>query len=95
MPVGDHRTAVGSATIPESNGPGSVVPLLERWDGSSWSAQPPPSPYQSGGPLLDGVSCPSTTICIAVGTRGITLPTGNAQGISEGGYGVPYVLSYS
>lgn len=87
-------TAVGAATIPESNG-NLYGLLLERWDGTTWSAQPSPYPFQSAVPLLNGVSCASVTTCTAVGERAITLPTGNALGISDSGYSVPYVLSYS
>ncbi len=42
--------------------------LAERWNGSSWTIQttaPPPSNTASE---LAGVSCPTTTACVAVGT---------------------------
>jgi hypothetical protein len=49
------------------NKAGKVFPLVEAWDGTSWSVQPTPSlpPYVHG--VLNGVSCPSATTCIAVG----------------------------
>jgi hypothetical protein len=42
------------------------APLVVRWDGSSWTIQPAPA---TGG-FLDSVSCPSTTMCVAVGNNG-------------------------
>jgi hypothetical protein len=84
-------TAVGSDSISESNGPESYGPLLERWDGSSWFAQPPPAPYQSAGAVLNAVSCPSTTSCMAVGEGSIVIPNGVGGFV----YNFPYVLSYS
>jgi hypothetical protein len=42
------------------------VPFAEGWDGSTWSKEPSATPSQALGPL-DGVSCPSSTACTAVG----------------------------
>jgi len=87
-------TAVGSYSFTESNSPEMYGPLLERWDGTSWSAaQPPPYPYQFGSPQLFGVSCASAATCIAVGERVIIIP----DGLVNSGYlhTVPYVASYS
>jgi len=47
-----------------SFGPGDG-PLAERWNGSSWSLQRPPDPVGAYG--FDGISCASSTDCIAVG----------------------------
>jgi hypothetical protein len=42
--------------------------LAERWSGGTWTAARPPSPPASEGvPGLNGVSCPSTTHCVAGG----------------------------
>ena len=41
--------------------------LIELWNGSAWSLQAPP---RATGAALSGVSCPSATICMAVGTIG-------------------------
>ena len=56
-------------------------PLLELWDGTTWSIEPYPqiTPNASGGmatstALLLGVSCPTTTFCAAVGTYMTTYP---------------------
>lgn len=46
---------------------GQALTLAERWNGTTWSVQPtpnPPSTYHSG---FSAVSCPSITICTAVG----------------------------
>jgi hypothetical protein len=53
----DACTAVGGSGLPSSTG---AQPLVERWDGTSWSIQ-----RASGG--ADVVSCPSRTGCVAVG----------------------------
>jgi chitodextrinase len=42
------------------------VALAERWDGSSWTAQFPPTPEEEGS--LGDVSCVSATVCTAVGS---------------------------
>ncbi len=56
-------TAVGQYT--RQFGP--PLTLAERWDGTSWSIQTTPNPADLNS-FLDGVSCPSATVCIAVGT---------------------------
>ncbi|MGA2210905.1 MAG: hypothetical protein ABSH30_14855 [Acidimicrobiales bacterium] len=59
MAVGSYWT---SAAVPAT--------LAELWDGTTWKIQPTPNP--SGrhwpNPELSGVSCPSTTECVAVGS---------------------------
>jgi hypothetical protein len=57
---------IGEGTVPGSFG-GGRVPLVERWNGSRWSLQPtaPLRPGQTAEFL--GVSCSSSTACIAVG----------------------------
>src|SRR5262245_32156776 len=42
-------------------------PLIEEWNGSSWSAVHPPTPNASQG-VLNGVTCVSRSRCWAVGT---------------------------
>jgi hypothetical protein len=46
---------------------GNYLTLAERWNGATWTIQPTPNP--SGAPYnsLQGISCPSTTACTAVG----------------------------
>jgi hypothetical protein len=66
-------TAVGvTETAPSANSAGSRAPLAERWDGTSWTIQPTPSPSgeiggAAGGSALLGASCTSATACTAVG----------------------------
>jgi hypothetical protein len=58
-------TAVGDYV----NSSFSLVPLAERWNGSTWTAQSIPSPTGSSTELeLYGVSCPTATACTAVGS---------------------------
>ncbi len=46
---------------------GHEVPLAERWDGSSWTIERPPSASGASYSRLYGVSCSSGTACTAVG----------------------------
>ena len=54
-------TAVGESINFQTN---ANTALVERWDGTSWTAEPTPTP---GGRRLHGVSCSSATACTAVG----------------------------
>jgi len=58
-------TAVGN----DENSSGSSA-LAERWNGSSWALQSAVNPPGDASVLLDGVSCPSATYCVAVGSNG-------------------------
>jgi len=60
-------TSCSSATACTAVGSSSGGPLVERWDGSTWTTQTTPSP--SGGDL-NAVSCASATSCTAVGHNG-------------------------
>jgi hypothetical protein len=57
---------------------GAGVPLAERWNGTSWTIQRPPSPAGATTSLLFDVSCTSLRSCTAVGSvtrrSGITVP---------------------
>jgi hypothetical protein len=48
---------------------GTIVTLAEASNGAGWSIQSTPNPMTTGFmfPSLAGVSCPSPTMCIAVG----------------------------
>jgi hypothetical protein len=97
-------TAVGSYSFLQSNSPELIAPLLERWDGTTWSTQPAPPLYESGGPALTAVSSPSTTTCTAIGENSIVIADGIAGNSGNPGcseacanglvYTVPVVLSY-
>jgi hypothetical protein len=51
-----------------NNVPGFDVVLAERWDGTAWMVQRTPNPAGATGNSLGGVSCPSPSACIAVGS---------------------------
>jgi hypothetical protein len=57
--------AVGWAYPPN----GAIIrALVERWDGHAWTLMTSPKPTGSPGDAdLNGVACPSTTSCFAVG----------------------------
>jgi hypothetical protein len=57
-------TAVGMFT--RSNEKAQKV-LVERWNGTGWQIQGTPNVVGGIGPVLSGVSCSSSTTCIAVG----------------------------
>jgi hypothetical protein len=46
---------------------GASTALAEAWNGKTWSLEPTPSPGGDTDSQLSGVSCGSTTSCIAVG----------------------------
>jgi hypothetical protein len=43
------------------------VSLTEVWNGSTWSVVPSPNPAGAQSSVLDGVSCPTASRCLAVG----------------------------
>jgi hypothetical protein len=60
--------AVGSAESEFT----SRTTLVETWNGTSWSVQTSPNPRGAIGSELSGVSCTSTTACVAVGKTTIS-----------------------
>ena len=51
-------------------GPGDdAAGVIEKWNGSAWSTEPNPQ-TSDGSVSFAGVSCPSTTSCVAVGMDG-------------------------
>jgi hypothetical protein len=58
-------SAVGGF-VSYDGGYGTVFPLSEMWDGTSWSVHNAPNPYLAEF-SLDSVSCTSATLCTAVG----------------------------
>ncbi len=58
-------TLVGNAFFPNAAPAGKQVTLAERWNGTAWAIQTTPTLTGSSG--FDSVSCPSPTMCIAVG----------------------------
>ncbi len=57
------------------NPSGTVLPLIERWDGSSWTLQSMPTPPGATFVYLNGVSCTADTACTAVGSYGTGGPS--------------------
>jgi hypothetical protein len=53
--AGSACTAVGSYSSHSGD-----IALTERWDGTTWTTQPP-APETSGQVMLEGVACPSST----------------------------------
>lgn len=43
--------------------------LVETWDGAAWSVASTPNFADGSGPSLDGVSCSSSSSCVAVGSE--------------------------
>jgi hypothetical protein len=59
---GTNCTAVGLAFTRSGS-----EPLIEHWNGTTWSVVPAPSPKRAAIADLIGVSCPAATSCTAVG----------------------------
>jgi hypothetical protein len=57
-------TAVGSFV----NGTNVTVPLVERWNGTSWTIEIFPTPSGATSSQLEGVSCITSAACTAVGS---------------------------
>lgn len=55
------RAVIGRSVI------GSRFPLVERWDGRSWTLDEVPLPAEARSGYLLGVSCVSASSCVAVG----------------------------
>jgi hypothetical protein len=56
-------TAVGYS----HNSTGNDASLAEKWNGTEWSSQQPPSPKESKRSVLYSLSCTMPSACIAVG----------------------------
>jgi hypothetical protein len=67
-------TAVGTTSGMSANG---WVPLAERWNGVRWWIQQMPLPAGATNSGLTGVSCPSRTMCVAVGSYGTRSQSAN------------------
>lgn len=63
------------------NSSGTKVSLAERWNGTAWSAQTPPSPAGASWSELLGVSCASSTWCTAAG---VDESSGARQSLAQG-----------
>jgi hypothetical protein len=67
--LGVSCTAANACTAAGSykNSSGVTVTLVERWDGTSWTIQASPNPAGASSSALSGVSCVSSSACVAVG----------------------------
>jgi len=66
------RSASSCVAVGKYKTSGYAKPLAERWDGTSWSIQSVPMPTPTGAEValngvLSGISCSSTSSCVAVG----------------------------
>ena len=52
--------------------PSTTDALIEMWDGTSWSLVKPPATGPDVNQTLNGISCLSTTFCVAVGQTATT-----------------------
>jgi hypothetical protein len=80
----DACTAVGSfdTGVVSRMQPPNTAPLVERWNGHSWSAQTLPFPDEATLAELTGVSCPALHACLAVGDW-LSFTTGHWAPIAE------------
>jgi sugar lactone lactonase YvrE len=79
-PSASACTAVGYY----KNSASTLVTLAERWNGTEWTVQTTPNPSGAKESIEEGVSCPSTSACTAVG---------NYQ--NSGGTSVPLAESWN
>jgi len=63
-PTANLCVAVGDYQDP----PGVTLTLAEAWNSSSWSVQSTPNPGEPLVNMLSGISCKSSTLCVAVGS---------------------------
>jgi hypothetical protein len=59
--------ATGCVAVGYSGTPNTQAALIELWNGKSWQAVAAPLPKNTFSSSLDGISCTSTTDCVAVG----------------------------
>ncbi len=79
--------AVGEITTATS----SEAPLVERWNGATWSALAVPLPKKSSASELTSISCSSPVACTAVGTYRVP-PLGQTVVLVERWNGLRWVL---
>jgi hypothetical protein len=69
-PTADFCMAVGTSTDPGGPTAGPSRPLVETWDGSTWTLRHAITPSGTTRTELSGVSCPTATDCTVVGATG-------------------------
>jgi hypothetical protein len=74
----------------DQNSAGIYFALGESWNGTTWQLQNTPEPAGTGSSVLNGVACPASSDCTAVGTyensSGVDMP------FAEGWNGVKWAL---
>jgi len=75
-------TAVG---LGNGFGAGTPITLGERWNGTRWNLEAVPSPIGAAANLLNGIACPATDACVAVGTAGPTRGIFSAEALRWNG----------
>jgi hypothetical protein len=66
-----------------ANSTANWLPLVERWDGTTWAVQTAANPAGSGYSVLHAVSCTSTTTCSAVGSANSTKSASTGTSLAE------------
>jgi hypothetical protein len=61
------RSASACEAVGQFTSGGATQTLAEGWDGSSWTIQSTPNVGSATNSVLSGVSCPSASVCEAVG----------------------------
>jgi hypothetical protein len=79
-PRSSDCTAVG-----QGNGDGTPITLGERWRDGRWRLQAVPSPAGAAENQLNGIACPATGRCLAVGTVGPTRGVSSAEALRWNG----------
>jgi hypothetical protein len=59
------------------------APLAEAWNGSTWTAQPAPDPLTTAESDFNGVSCPTSTACVATGASLFPSPESGSRAFAE------------
>jgi hypothetical protein len=69
-------TSASECTAVGANSGSINTTLAEHWNGTAWSVETTPTPLAGEENILDGVSCPSSTVCVAFGRGGPTTSNG-------------------
>jgi hypothetical protein len=69
----------------QGNGDGTPFTLGERWRDGRWRLQAVPSPIGAAENQLNGIACPATDRCMAVGTVGPTRGVASAEALQWNG----------
>jgi len=83
----------GGVPLP-SNLPGPTRAIVLRWNGSAWQNQSFPTPMESSASVLESVSCPTNTTCVAVGTSAPS-PQGPPRAVTATWAGTGWTMTSS